>query len=100
MPHILSAAQIRQEDDHKPKEANWSLHYNWKSVFFSNNKVWLPLTDGIGLQSTQASEALLSYLSASFGGSPPVMRRCYPYHQILFDWQQNKSEQFYMKTQK
>jgi hypothetical protein len=68
--------------------------------FFSNNQVQLPLTDGIGLQSTQASEALLSGLSASFDGSPPVMHICYPYHQILFDWQQNQSEQFYMQTQK
>jgi hypothetical protein len=49
----------------------------------SNNQVQLPLTDGIGLQSTQANEALLSCLSASFGGSPPAKHRCYPCHQIL-----------------
>jgi hypothetical protein len=47
------------------------------------NQVQLPLADGIGSQSTQSSEALLSCLSVSFGGSPPVTHRCYPYHQIL-----------------
>ena len=53
------------------------------SFFLSNIQVQLPLADGIGLQSTQASEALLSCLSVSFGGSPPVTHRCYPCHQIL-----------------
>jgi hypothetical protein len=53
------------------------------SNFLSNNQVLLPLIDGIGLQSTQANEALLSCLCASFGGSPPAKHRCYPCHQIL-----------------
>lgn len=87
MPRILSAANNRYKDHYTPKRQmppDGACTADKKSpISLISNQVQLPLADGIGLQSTQASEALLSCLSVSFGGSRPVTHRCYPCHQIL-----------------